>query len=160
MKLGEETTERNRSFIERLSDQRLKDESVKAVLLFGSRARGEVEERSDVDLLVLHDGCGIKDSVARRRHLYGLVSDAIGDSVESLTVLDMELKQFLEPREVTGLLLNIYWDASVLVDRTGLLNGFLERVRESVVRSGLKRVKDGKAYRWVLPEPMKEVRLL
>lgn len=141
-------------------DQAIREPSVKAVLLFGSKARGEAEERSDVDLPILHDGCEIKDPVARRRHLYSIVCEALESPVDNLTVIDMELKRFLEPREVTALLLNIYWESSVLVDRTGFLNAFLERVREKIVKSGLKRVKDGSAYLWVLPEPMKEVKLL
>ncbi|MBS7649428.1 MAG: nucleotidyltransferase domain-containing protein [Candidatus Bathyarchaeia archaeon] len=35
---------------------------IKAVLLFGSKARGESEDKSDADLLMLHDGCGIEDA--------------------------------------------------------------------------------------------------
>ncbi len=51
---------------------------VKAVLLFGSRARGESGERSDVDLLVLHEGCRVEDGVMRRRRLYSLLREALG----------------------------------------------------------------------------------
>lgn len=39
---------------DRLKD--LRAPYVKAVIVFGSRARGESRERSDVDLLVLHEG--------------------------------------------------------------------------------------------------------
>ncbi|MFQ6085845.1 MAG: nucleotidyltransferase family protein [Candidatus Bathyarchaeia archaeon] len=49
----------------------IREPHIKAFLLFGSRARGEAQDRSDVDLLILHDGCGIDDPVARRRYLYG-----------------------------------------------------------------------------------------
>jgi hypothetical protein len=37
---------------------------------------------------------------------------------------------------------------------------FLRRVRGCIVKSGLRRVRDGKAYHWVLPEPFREVRIL
>ncbi|ABL78398.1 nucleotidyltransferase domain-containing protein [Thermofilum pendens] len=138
----------------------LRDPCVKAVLVFGSVARGEQGERSDLDLLVLHEGCAIEDPVARRRYFYALLREAVGDLFEDLTVLDMELKRFLEPGEVSPLLLNVYWDAVVVYDATGLVEGFLRRAREGIVRSGLRRVKDGKAYRWILPKPAGVVRVL
>jgi predicted nucleotidyltransferase len=128
--------------------------------MFGSRARGESEERSDVDLLVLHEGCEIQDPVLRRRHLYNRLREAIGEEFEDITVVDMELEHFLKPIEITALLLNVYWDAVVVYDNTGILNEFLSHIREKIVKSGLKRVKDGKAYRWVLPKPMMEIKIL
>ena len=139
----------------------LEQPCVKAVLMFGSRAREEHSKRSDVDLLILHDGCGIDDPVARRRHLYKLVREAVGEEFEDITVLDMELERFLKPKEITAQLLNIYWDAVVVYDdTTENLQVFLGHVRERIVKSGLKRVRDGKAYYWMLPEPMREVRIL
>lgn len=138
----------------------IREPHIKAFLLFGSRARGEAQNRSDVDLLILHDGCGIDDPVARRRYLYGLVREAIGSRFDGLAVLDMELRQFLEPKEVNALLLNIYWDALVLLDNTGTLRPFLESVRKAIAKSGLKREREGRAFHWVLPEPLKEVKLL
>lgn len=140
--------------------QSLKESYIKAILLFGSKARGESRDRSDVDLLVLHEGCEVEDAVLRRRHLYNLLREAIGEESEELTVVDMELKRFLKPREITSLLLNIYWDAVVVYDLTGSVEGFLKGVRDKILKSGLKRVRDGKAYYWVLPEPLKEVKIL
>lgn len=133
---------------------------VKAVVMFGSRARGESGERSDVDLLVLHEGCEIDDPVLRRRHFYNVLREAVGEEFEDVTVVDMELRCFLKPTEITALLLNVYWDGVVVYDGTEMLRGFLGHVREKIVKSGLKRVRDGRAYYWVLPEPMKEVKIL
>ena len=138
----------------------LKEPYIKTVILFGSRARGESKERSDVDLLVLHEGCEVKDPVARRSHLYNLMREAIGEEFEDITVVDMELELFLKPKEITALLLNVYWDSFVVYDRTENLQGFLGQVREKIVKGGLKRVRDGRAYYWVLPKPMKEVKIL
>jgi len=138
----------------------IKEHYVKAVLLFGSRARGESQERSDVDLLVLHEDCEIKDPVIRRRHLYNLLREAIGEEFEDITLVDMELEGFLEPVEISSLLLNVYWDAVVVYDETGIVESFLTHVREKIENSGLKRVRDEKAYYWVLPEPLKEVKIL
>lgn len=138
----------------------LKESCVKAVIIFGSRARGEAEEKSDVDLLILHEDCRIKDPVLRRRHLYSIIQEAVGDALESITVIDMTLEHFLKPVEVNALLLNIYWDSIVVYDETGILQEFLAQIKERIAKSGLKRVKNGKAYRWILPEPIKEVKIL
>ena len=133
---------------------------VKAVLLFGSLARGEAGERSDVDLLVLHTGAPVRDPVERRRLLYKLVAERLEGAFEAVTLVDMDLERFLKPETVTPLLLNIYADALVVIDRVGSLEEFLQRVRKRIGELGLTRVRDGKAYYWVLPKPMEKVQLL
>jgi hypothetical protein len=72
----------------------------------------------------------------------------------------MEFENFIKPIEINALLLNIYWDAIIVYDKTSMLHSFLEYVKDKIKKSGLKRIKDGKAYRWILPEPMKEVKIL
>jgi len=138
----------------------LEGSCVKAVAMFGSRARGESGKRSDVDLFVLHEGCEIEDLVVRRRHLYDLVREAVGEEFEDVTIVDMELECFLKPKEITALLLNVYSDAVVVYDKTGILQAFLGDVREKIVKSGLKKVGDGKVHYWMLPKPLREVRIL
>lgn len=151
----------NRGEIEslRLKLSSIREPCVKAILLFGSKARGESGDRSDVDLLVLHEGCRIHDAVLRRRHLYNVLREAV-EGVAGLTVIDMELQRFLNPEEISPLLLNIYWDAIVLHDSTCSVETFLRRVRERISASGLKRVRSGRTYHWVLPEPLKKVKIL
>jgi len=138
----------------------LTEPCIKAIIMFGSRARGEAGDRSDVDLLILHEDCGIQDPVLRRGYLYSLIREVIGEDFEDITIIDMELKSFLNPVEITSLLLNIYWDAVILYDKTGKIRDFLGHVRSKIVESGLKRVRDGRAYRWILPKPMEEVKIL
>ena len=60
--------------------------AIKVILLFGSVARGEVRERSDIDLLVLYEGLDIDNPVSRRRYLYRLVMDRIGDLFDAVTL--------------------------------------------------------------------------
>ena len=148
--------------VELLRDRlrRLKEPCIKTVIMFGSRAREESRGRSDVDLLVLHEDCDVKDPVERRSHLYNLLREALEEDFEDLTVIDMELESFLKPREISALLLNVYWDALVVYDKTETVQGFLRRVREKIMKSGLNRVRDGRAYYWMLPKPMKEVKIL
>ncbi len=138
---------------------RLVNASFVAVLLFGSVARCEADEHSDVDLLILHRG-GLShiDHVRRRRAIYLAISALLRDY--PLTVLDMDINDFLSPGLITPLLLNIYWDAVVLLDRTGKLSEFLDYVRRRIIESGLRRVRDGRAYYWVLPKPMERVRII
>jgi hypothetical protein len=98
--------------------------------------------------------------VERRRLLYKLVAERLEGAFEAVTLVDMDLERFLKPETVTPLLLNIYADALVVVDRVGSLEEFLQRVRRRIGELGLARVKDGKAYYWILPKPMEKVRLL
>jgi predicted nucleotidyltransferase len=133
---------------------------IKGVVEFGSRARGEPTERSDVDLLVLYEDQENKDSVTRRRNFYKLLREAVGEQYEDITLIDMRLEDFLNPHEVTPLLLNIYWDGIVVYDPTRALCPFMDLIKDRIKRSGLKRIVDGRAYRWELPEPMKEVKIL
>jgi predicted nucleotidyltransferase len=74
---------------------------VKAVLLFGSLARGEASERSDIDLFLLHDDASLRDPVELRRQLYELVVERLASSFESITVIDARLEEFLRPKIVT-----------------------------------------------------------
>ena len=154
--------DKNYRDIELLKNQleNLNEPYIKAILLFGSRARGESNEKSDIDLLVLHENCEIKDPVLRRRYLYNLIRKVIGKEFEGITIIDMEFENFIKPIEINALLLNIYWDAIIVYDKTNMLHSFLKHVKDKIEKSGLKRIKDGKAYRWVLPEPMKEVKIL
>ena len=75
-------------------------------------------------------------------------------------MIDMELDRFLEPGTVTPFLLNVYADAVVVVDRVGGVEEFLQRVRRRIRELVLTRVKDGRAYYWVLPKPVEKVELL
>jgi len=138
----------------------LEEPSVKAVLIFGSMARGEAGERSDVDLLILHEGCEIKDAVLRRRYFYSLLHKLLGGEFEELTVIDMEFGSFIKPRQVSYMLLNIYGDALIVYDETNMLEEFLRKTREKIFESGLRRVRDGKAYYWILPKPLEKVKIV
>jgi len=142
---------------ERLSDL---PSFIRAVILFGSAARGEAVERSDVDLLVLYEGLAEASLVKRRRLIYMLIMDSISGFFEEATVIDMEYREFVEPRAITPLLLNIYWDGIVVLDRVGGLGSFLEHVRKKIAEAGLRRVKDGRTYYWVLPKPMQRVKII
>ena len=134
---------------------------VKAILLFGSYARNEADERSDIDLLILYEDLNIDNPIERRRFLYKLIMNYIGDLYDAVTVIDMRLKDFLNPKNITPLLLNIYWDSIIIIDRTGgRIELFLKHIRRKILKAGLKRIKDNKGYYWRLPKPMQRIRIL
>lgn len=90
---------------------KLVNDTFVAVILFGSLARCEADSRSGVDILVFHKNLGRIDRVRRRRAVYLAVSALPRDY--PLTVIDVDVDEFLNPGVVTPLLFNIYWDAVV-----------------------------------------------
>ena len=63
--------------------------NVKAVFLFGSYARGNASERSDIDLLVDTDGSRLKGLFALGA-LYSELEDALGKDIDLITVSSLE----------------------------------------------------------------------
>jgi len=124
---------------------------VAGIILFGSVARGEPRGRSDLDLLILWEGV---DLPLRERYImfYKLAARyfMVG---KDLTVLDMEYDRFINSRRLTPLLLNIISDAVVLYDKYDRVSSFVSEARERLAKTGLKRVKRGRFYYWILPKP-------
>jgi predicted nucleotidyltransferase len=134
--------------VEKLREE-FKDHLV-AVAIFGSVARGEAGERSDLDFLVVLRG--IPKSLERRWQVYKPIHEAVIQTgqVKDITVIDLD-EDFIrnEDAEISSFMLNIASEASVLYDRNRELASFLERVRKLIEIAGLERyrTKDGK-YGW------------
>ncbi|MFQ6076896.1 MAG: nucleotidyltransferase domain-containing protein [Candidatus Bathyarchaeia archaeon] len=130
-----------RSLLDRFGDK------VVAVSLFGSSARGEAGEKSDIDVfIVVRD---IPWGLGRRRELYDAVYRGLSGGVD-VTVIDVDGGELLnKDLEVTPLLLNIAWDSRILYDPEGRLSRLFMEVRKAVEREGLERYRtpDGK-YGW------------
>jgi predicted nucleotidyltransferase len=114
------------------------------LVLFGSWARGEAREDSDVDVLVVLKSLR---GVEARAAVYRVVSRSVGRAVTLVDARAGEL--FKEELELTPLLLNILVDGVVVYDRTGKLAELAAKARQLVEAEGLVRYRtpDGK-YGW------------
>ena len=92
--------------------------------LFGSWARGEAREKSDVDVLVVLKS--LKGMEAR-----SVIYKTIAKHVKrALTLVDVRLNEIATDRVVlTPLLINIVADAIIIWDTGNVLRGFVEKGR-------------------------------
>ena len=114
-----------------------------AVSLFGSWARGEASERSDVDFFVVVRNFDEKN---RKFKIYDCLQRVMKRDV---TVIDVdEERLFREDLSINSLLLNIAWDSIILYDPSGRLKELFERIRRAAAEKLERyRTRDGK-YGW------------
>jgi len=114
------------------------------LMLFGSHARGEATERSDVDVLVVLRGL-------RGLRVRGEVYSVLARHVRRpLTLVDVDLEDVSKKDlEVTPLLLNALYDGVVVYDELGVLRKLKDGVLRLIEKARLIRYRtpDGK-YGW------------
>ena len=131
---------------------------IAAVILFGSLARGEAGGESDIDLFVITRG--LEDIPRYRRTLmaYEVLSGLSRAFGRPITIVDMEMGDFLALRSIRPLMLDIIWDGILLLDKTGgLVAERLRRLKEGIRKSGLRRHRVGGCWAWRLPKPLEKV---
>lgn len=141
--------ERRELIIQKLKEctsdlERLLGEEFLGLVLFGSWARDEAKEDSDVDIfVVLKSLKGIEIRLA----IYKVVSGCLRRAVTLIDARADEL--FREELELTPLLLNILVDGIVIYDKTGRVSELSSKARQFVESLGLikYRTPDGK-YGW------------
>jgi hypothetical protein len=124
--------------------EKLLGDELVGLVLFGSWARGEAREDSDVDVFVVLKSLR---GVEARAAVYKVVSRSVGRAVTLVDARADEL--FKDELELTPLLLNILVDGIVVYDRTGKLAELAAKARQLVEAEGLVkyRTPDGK-YGW------------
>ncbi len=118
-------------------------ERLVAVVLFGSRARGDAKPESDWDLLVIAEGLPER-TMARHSFLRKILPpDAAGVSLLAKT-----------PQEIESYLPSLYFDIAldgkILYDPRGFAAAKLNYLRELIERTGLFREQTaaGDIWRW------------
>jgi predicted nucleotidyltransferase len=118
-----------------------------ALVLFGSRARGEADESSDWDILLivgeLPEG-GLRRHFALKRALPPLWRGRI--SLLAKTQAEFEAR-------LPALYLDIAQDGVILYDSQGYAARRLARIRRRQVEAGLQRQRQGKDLIWIWATP-------
>ncbi|MFQ5613764.1 MAG: nucleotidyltransferase domain-containing protein [Anaerolineae bacterium] len=113
-----------------------------ALALFGSQARGEAGESSDVDLLLLAHMLP-RNPFERRR----FVREPLFESgIPSISVLARTVDEFMA--DITPLHLDLAADAVLLYDPEDFLASRLERIRQLIQEAGLDRQRTAHGWVW------------
>ena len=120
-----------------------------SVLLYGSVARGERKERSDLDLFIVLKGPF--RFVPMRREVYDLLS-GVKKGVEVSPLL-MEVS---EAKKLQPIYFELYADGIILYDKGHFMEDIMDRTGEIIKSLGSERyrTKDG-CYGWILKKGMK-----
>jgi len=109
------------------------------VLLFGSRARGDVHDMSDTDILIVVD-----DSVIIDRGLYRVWDQRVPDGV-SLQIAHLPTTA----HDAGSLWLECALDAKILSDPFGLVADFIDQAREYITSGKvIRKTTHGQGF-WV-----------
>jgi predicted nucleotidyltransferase len=117
------------------------------VVLFGSAARAEATETSDLDLLVVADD--LPEAFSERlRLLRGLAPVSLRGKISLIAKTRDEFEAGFP-----SYYLDLGLDGIVFYDRDRYMDGKLERIRELIDLAGLtrRRVDDGFFWQWRVP---------
>ncbi len=158
MGLSPDHMELLQEYVERM--RRLYGGRLKAVCVFGSVARGEEREGSDIDVLTVVDG--LPADIGRRVQETSQVHLEIRES-EAYRRLRAQGKPalisdiLLTPEELKGhppIMLDMVDDAVILYDE-GILRAELEALRRRMEELGTRKVRTKRGHYWILKPGLK-----
>lgn len=127
-----------------------------SLIVYGSVARGEVREDSDIDLLIVVDG--LPRGRLKRQELFEEVERELEVEMNELwskgfhVALSPIMKTPEEARRLSPLYLDMVEDAIIVYDKGDFFKGVLDRLREKLKEYGAKRVRMGRKWYWVLKD--------
>ena len=129
-------------------------DKIVAVGVFGSLARGDYTDRSDVDILVIVKDWA--DGMERRYAIYDVIFQIIRTDI-SLLDIDLEDAEKLLEGEIvlTSSMLNVLYDCIIIYDPHNILQRLVDSVKRLVKKWRLVRYRVGRAYGWRFNEPNK-----
>ncbi len=125
-------------------------EKLVSVIVYGSAARGELREDSDIDLYVFSEGLP-QGSLKRSLFLSGLVSE-----IQTARRITLRGKAPSELNEIVPLFLDLAADGVVLFDRGGIAAELLGKVRRATKRAGLVRFRTDRGFYGWRPRELPE----
>src|SRR3990172_2776979 len=123
-------------------------DNLMGVVLYGSHARGEAREGSDVDLLVV--ARGLPERWYQRTLFLHHPLKGLGDA-PAYAVLGKTPEEF--ESHFPSLYLDIGLDGVVLYDRDGYMADKLRCIREIIAQAGLRRKRQNGEMNWVWQNP-------
>jgi len=118
------------------------DSNLVALAFFGSWARGEEKEWSDIDVLLIAKE--LPDDPFERRWL--VQEPILSLSERPVSVLARTVEEFSE--DVSPLHLDLGLDAMVFYDPRGFLARRLKRVHDLIEEAGLVREREASGFAW------------
>ncbi|NBX91940.1 MAG: toxin-antitoxin system HicB family antitoxin [Proteobacteria bacterium] len=112
---------------------------LEGIILFGSWARGEQREGSDIDILVV-----LKQGLSIKRELYRKWDESSGLLVEPSIVALPDLRQAF-----TGLWAEVSIDGIILFERNYKIRHYLFKVRQAIANGLLRRERSHGQNYWV-----------
>ncbi len=139
----------------RVSLEGLLGDRLVSVVLFGSVARGDVSDSSDLDLLIVAKN--LPDIRFERMRLFDEAEDLCRDELKAIcdhygitASFSPIIKDIEEAGRASPLYLDIVEDGVILYDRDDFMKNVLERLRRKLRELGTRRVRRGRKWYWVL----------